>query len=550
MRSKIIKKGLERVPHRALLYATGMPKTEMDKPFIGVATSFTDIIPGHIGMRDLERFIEKGVHTGGGYPFFFGIPGICDGIAMGHKGMHYSLPSRELIADMVETIAEAHQFDGLVLLTNCDKITPGMLMAAARVNIPSIVVTAGPMLSGHLKGKRLSLVNDTFEAIGRYKKGFITDKELADLEMCACPGAGSCQGMYTANTMACITEALGMSVVGCATALAVSSKKRRMAFESGVKIVELIKKNRTPRKIMTRKAFENAIMVDLALGGSTNTVLHIPAIAHDAGVDLPLETFDELSRKTPHICDMLPGGKNYLEDLDYAGGIPGVLKRLRSRIHDTMTVSGKSIHSIADLAEITDEDVIRPLTKAYHKEGGIAILRGNLAPDGAVVKQSAVSPKMMSFEGIVRVFNSEEEGMKAILDGKIQEGDVVVIRYEGPKGGPGMREMLSATAAIAGMGLSESVALITDGRFSGGTRGPCIGHISPEAMEGGPLAIIQDGDRIRIDIPKRRIDLLLSDKEIQERLKKWKAPKPKITKGYLSRYAQMVSSAGKGAVML
>ncbi len=550
MRSKIIKKGLERVPHRALLYATGMPKTEMDKPFIGVATSFTDIIPGHIGMRDLERFIEKGVHTGGGYPFFFGIPGICDGIAMGHKGMHYSLPSRELIADIVEAIAEAHQFDGLVLLTNCDKITPGMLMAAARINIPSIVVTAGPMLSGHLKGKRLSLVNDTFEAIGRYKKGLITDEELADLEICTCPGAGSCQGMYTANTMACITEALGMSVVGCATALAVSSKKRRMAFESGVKIVELIKKNRTPRKIMTRKAFENAIMVDLALGGSTNTVLHIPAIAHDAGVDLPLETFDELSRKTPHICDMLPGGKNYLEDLDYAGGIPGVLKRLRSRIHDTMTVSGKSIHSIADSAEITDEDVIRPLTKAYHKEGGIAILRGNLAPDGAVVKQSAVSPKMMSFEGIVRVFNSEEEGMKAILDGKIQEGDVVVIRYEGPKGGPGMREMLSATAAIAGMGLSESVALITDGRFSGGTRGPCIGHISPEAMEGGPLAIIQDGDRIRIDIPKRRIDLLLSDKEIQERLKKWKAPKPKITKGYLSRYAQMVSSAGKGAIML
>jgi dihydroxy-acid dehydratase len=550
MRSKIIKKGLERVPHRALLYATGMPKTEMDKPFIGVATSFTDIIPGHIGMRDLERFIEKGVHTGGGYPFFFGIPGICDGIAMGHKGMHYSLPSRELIADIVEAIAEAHQFDGLVLLTNCDKITPGMLMAAARINIPSIVVTAGPMLSGHLKGKRLSLVNDTFEAIGRYKKGLITDEELADLEICTCPGAGSCQGMYTANTMACITEALGMSVVGCATALAVSSKKRRMAFESGVKIVELIKKNRTPRKIMTRKAFENAIMVDLTLGGSTNTVLHIPAIAHDAGVDLPLETFDELSRKTPHICDMLPGGKNYLEDLDYAGGIPGVLKRLRSRIHDTMTVSGKSIHSIADSAEITDEDVIRPLTKAYHKEGGIAILRGNLAPDGAVVKQSAVSPKMMSFEGIVRVFNSEEEGMKAILDGKIQEGDVVVIRYEGPKGGPGMREMLSATAAIAGMGLSESVALITDGRFSGGTRGPCIGHISPEAMEGGPLAIIQDGDRIRIDIPKRRIDLLLSDKEIQKRLKKWRAPKPKITKGYLSRYAQMVSSAGKGAIML
>jgi len=549
VRSKIIKEGLERVPHRALLYATGVPKTEMSKPFIGVATSFTDIIPGHIGMRDLERFIEKGVHTGGGYPFFFGIPGICDGIAMGHKGMHYSLPSRELIADIVEAITEAHQFDGLVLLTNCDKITPGMLMAAARINIPSIVVTAGPMLSGRLKGKRLSLVNDTFEAIGKYKKGLINDEELEALEECACPGAGSCQGMYTANTMACVTEALGMSLPKCATSLAVSANKKRIAFESGRRIVELIKKNITPRKIMTRKAFENAIMVDLALGGSTNTVLHIPAIAHDAGVDLQLDTFDHLSRTTPHICDMLPAGKNYLEDLDYAGGIPGVLNRLREKVHDTITVSVKSIYSIADTAVITDEDVIRPLNKAHHKEGGIAILRGNLAPDGAVVKQSAVSKNMMSFEGVAKVFNSEEDGMKAILNGKIKAGDVVVIRYEGPKGGPGMREMLSPTATIAGMGLSESVALITDGRFSGGTRGPCIGHISPEAMEGGTIAIIKDGDRIKIDIPKRKIDLMLSDKEIKERLGKWKPPEPKIKKGYLSRYARMVSSAGSGAVM-
>jgi len=549
VRSKIIKEGLERVPHRALLYATGVPKTEMSKPFIGVATSFTDIIPGHIGMRDLERFIEKGVHTGGGYPFFFGIPGICDGIAMGHKGMHYSLPSRELIADIVEAITEAHQFDGLVLLTNCDKITPGMLMAAARINIPSIVVTAGPMLSGRLKGKRLSLVNDTFEAIGKYKKGLINDEELEALEECACPGAGSCQGMYTANTMACVTEALGMSLPKCATSLAVSANKKRIAFESGRRIVELIKKNITPRKIMTRKAFENAIMVDLALGGSTNTVLHIPAIAHDAGVDLQLDTFDHLSRTTPHICDMLPAGKNYLEDLDYAGGIPGVLNRLREKVHDTITVSVKSIYSIADTAVITDEDVIRPLNKAHHKEGGIAILRGNLAPDGAVVKQSAVSKNMMSFEGVAKVFNSEEDGMKAILNGKIKAGDVVVIRYEGPKGGPGMREMLSPTATIAGMGLSESVALITDGRFSGGTRGPCIGHISPEAMEGGTIAIIKDGDRIKIDIPKRKIDLMLSDKEIKERLSKWKPPEPKIKKGYLSRYARMVSSAGSGAVM-
>jgi dihydroxy-acid dehydratase len=549
MRSRIIKEGLERVPHRALLYATGISKSEMKKPFIGVATSFTDIIPGHIGMRDLERFIEKGVHTAGGYPFFFGIPGICDGIAMGHAGMHYSLPSRELIADMVEAITEAHQFDGLVLLTNCDKITPGMLMAAARINIPSIVVTAGPMLSGYLRGRRLSLVNDTFEAIGKYKKGLIKEDELEALEMCACPGVGSCQGMYTANTMACVTEALGMSLPGCATLLAVSADKRRVAFESGKRIVELIKKDITSRKIMTRKAFENAIMIDLALGGSTNTVLHITAIAHDADITLPLETFDVLSKRTPHLANMLPGGEHYLEDLDRAGGIPAVMKRLRKSLNNNMTVSGKRILEIADSAEVVDENVIRPLLKAYHREGGIAILRGNLAPDGSVVKQTAVSKNVMKFEGVAKVFNSEEECMKAILKGKIKAGDVVVIRYEGPKGGPGMREMLSSTAAITGMGLSDSVALITDGRFSGGTRGPCVGHISPEAMEGGTIAILKDGDRIKIDIPNRKIDVLLSDKEIKERFKTWKPLKPKITKGYLSRYARMVSSAGSGAVM-
>lgn len=549
MRSSRIKKGIERVPHRALLYATGIPRSEIDKPFIGIATSFTDIIPGHIGMRDLERFIEKGVHAGGGYPFFFGIPGICDGIAMGHSGMHYSLPSRELIADMVETIAEAHQFDGLILLTNCDKITPGMLMAVARINIPSIIVTAGPMLSGHLRGKRLSLVNDTFEAVGKYKKGLLKDEELEALEMCACPGAGSCQGMYTANTMACVTEALGMSLPKCATELAVSANKRRIAFESGKRIVELIRKGITPRKIMTRQAFENAIMVDLALGGSTNTVLHIPAIAHEAQVKLPLEIFDILSKETPHIANMLPGGEHFLEDLDYAGGIPAVMKRLRDRIRKNITVSGKSTHEIVDNAYISDEDVIRPLEKAYHKEGGIAILKGNLAPDGAVVKQSAVSKKMMRFKGTAKVYDSEEEGMKAILNGEIKSGDVVVIRYEGPKGGPGMREMLSPTATIAGMGLSESVALITDGRFSGGTRGPCIGHISPEAMEGGPIAIIKNNDKILIDIPERKIELLVPEEEIKRRLREWKAPAPKITKGYLARYAKMVTSASTGAVM-
>jgi len=549
MKSDIIKKGIERVPHRALLYATGIPKSEMGKPFIGVATSFTDLIPGHTGMRDLERFIEKGVHSGGGYPFFFGIPGICDGIAMGHSGMHYSLASRELIADMVETVASAHQLDGLVLLTNCDKITPGMLMAAGRLNIPSIVVTAGPMFSGHYKGRRLNLTSDTFEAVGKYKKGLIRKPELDMLEMCACPGAGSCQGMYTANTMACITESLGMSLTGCATALAVSAKKRRIAFESGRAIVELVQKNITPRKIMTMKAFENAIMVDLALGGSTNTVLHIPAIAHDAGIRLPLEAFDRLSRKTPHITDMLPGGKNYLEDLDYAGGIPAVLKRLGRMLHNTPTVNGTTIHQIAGEAEIYDTDVIRSLDKAHHKEGGIAILKGNLAPGGAVVKQSAVSPGMMKFQGTAIVFDSEEAAMKAILGNKVKAGHVVIVRYEGPKGGPGMREMLSPTAAIAGMGLSESVALITDGRFSGGTRGPCIGHVSPEAMEGGPIALVKNGDRISLDIAKRKIDIDLSDQELAKRMKSWKKPSPKITRGYLARYARFVSSAGEGAIM-
>ena len=549
MKSDVIKKGVEKLPHRALLYATGIPRTEINKPFIGVATSFTDIIPGHIGMRDLERFIEKGIHTGGGYPFYFGVPGICDGIAMGHRGMHYSLPSRELIADIVETIAEAHQFDGLVLLTNCDKITPGMLMAAARVNVPAIIVTAGPMLAGHMKGRRLSLVKDTFEAIGKYQKGLISDSEIEELETCACPGAGSCQGMYTANTMACVTEALGMSLPGCSTSLAVSSKKRRIAFNSGMKIVELVKKDITPKKILTKKAFENAIKVDMALGGSTNTVLHIPAIAREAGVFVSLEMFDRISRNTPHIANMLPGGIHYLEDLEYAGGIPAVLKRLKPTLKNTLTVSGRRIYDIAHKAEVVNADVIRPIRRAYHKEGGIAVLSGSLAPDGAVVKQTAVTPKMLKFKGRACVFESEEEALKAILGGKIKSGSVVVIRYEGPKGGPGMREMLNATASIAGMGLGESVALITDGRFSGGTRGPCIGHISPEAMEGGPIAVIRDGDVIRIDIPKRKIDILLSEGEIKKRFKTWRPQNPKIKKGWLARYAALVTSASTGAVM-
>ncbi|MCX8031067.1 MAG: dihydroxy-acid dehydratase [Thermodesulfovibrionales bacterium] len=549
-RSDIIKQGIERMPHRALLYATGLSKSELEKPFIGVASSFTDIIPGHVTMRDLERYVEKGIHSAGGYPFIFGIPGICDGIAMGHSGMQYSLPSRELIADMVEAITNAHQFDGLVLITNCDKITPGMLMAAARLDIPAIIVTAGPMLAGYYKGRRLNLTSDTFEAVGRYKKGLITEEDLIALESCACPGAGSCQGMYTANTMACITEALGMSLPGCATIPAVMAQKKRIAFESGKQIVGLVKNNLTSRQIMNKNAFENAIVIDLTLGGSTNTVLHIPAIAHEAGVDLSLDLFDELSKKTPHLCNMIPGGMHYMQDLDNAGGIPAVLNRLQNMLKHNPTVSGKDIVEIARSAIVFDEEVIRPLDNPYRMEGGIAILKGNIAPAGAVVKQTAVSEKMMKCEGVAKVFDSEEAGLKAILAGEIKAGDIVVIRYEGPKGGPGMREMLSPTSAIVGMGLSDSVALITDGRFSGGTRGPCIGHVSPEAMEGGPIAVLKDGDKIRIDIPNRRIDVDLSDEEIKNRLSNWKQPELKIKHGYLARYARLVSSASSGAIML
>ncbi len=548
MRSDRIKKGLERAPHRSLLFATGITREELAKPMIGVATSFTDLIPGHIGMRDLERFIEKGVHAGGGWPLFFGIPGICDGIAMGHMGMHYSLPSRELIADLVESIAMAHAFDGLVLLTNCDKITPGMLMAAARLNIPAIVVTAGPMHSGNYRGERVNLIS-AFEAVGRVRRGDMSLSALAELEGCACPGPGSCQGMYTANTMSCVTESLGMSLPGCATALAVSGEKRRIAFDSGKRVVALVKEKMTPRKIMTRNAFENAIRIDMALGGSTNTTLHIPAIAHEAGIELPIGTFDKISRTTPHLCNMLPGGPTYMEDLDAAGGIPGVLSRFKNVLKKSPTVSGKSIVELAATGRVVNADVIRTLDKAYHKEGGIAVMSGNLAPNGAVVKQTAVSEKMMRFEGAAVVYDSEEEAMKAILNNEIRVGHVLVIRYEGPKGGPGMREMLSPTSAISGMGLGDSVVLLTDGRFSGGTRGPCIGHISPEAAEGGPIAIVRNGDWIVLDIPNRALTIKLSKAEIKKRLAKWKPREPKVTRGWLARYAKVVTSANTGAIV-
>ncbi len=548
MRSDRIKKGLERAPHRSLLFATGITRGELDKPMIGVATSWNDLIPGHIGMRDLERFIEKGVHAGGGWPLFFGVPGICDGIAMGHMGMHYSLASRELIADMVESVAMAHAFDGLVLLTNCDKITPGMLMAAARLNIPTIVVTAGAMHSGNYRGERVNLIS-AFEAVGKVRKGEMSETELAELEVCACPGPGSCQGMYTANTMACVTESLGMSLPGCATALAVSGEKRRIAFESGKRITGMVKEDLTPRKIMTKNAFENAIRIDMALGGSTNTTLHIPAIAHEAGIELSIDTFDKISRTTPHLCNMLPGGPTYMEDLDAAGGIPGVLSRFTKVLKPSPTVSGRSIIDHAKAGRVGNDDVIRTLKNAYHKEGGIAVLSGNLAPNGSVVKQTAVSDKMKKFEGTAVVFDSEEESMKAILANRIKPGHVIVIRYEGPKGGPGMREMLSPTSAISGMGLGESVVLLTDGRFSGGTRGPCIGHISPEAAEGGPIAIVRNGDKIILDIPKRKLELKLSSAEIKKRLAKWKPREPKIKSGWLARYAKVVTSANTGAIV-
>ncbi|HPO44298.1 MAG TPA: dihydroxy-acid dehydratase [Spirochaetota bacterium] len=548
-RSERVKKGLEKVGSRSLMYATGMTKSEIERPFIGIASSFTDLVPGHVHLRELERSVEHGIYAAGGTAFVFGIPAICDGIAMGHLGMHCSLPLRELIADSVEMVATAHALDGLILLTNCDKITPGMMMAASRMNIPAIVVTGGPMLSGRAQMRRLSLVKDTFEALGRHKAGHISREELEELECNACPGAGACQGLYTANTMACVSEAIGMAVPGGATALASSAKRERIAFVSGERIVELVRKEITPKKIMTLKAFENALRVDMALGGSTNTVLHVTAIAHELGIKLPMEVFDSISRDTPHISDILPSGKYFMEDLEFAGGIPAVMKRLKAKLSDHMTVSGKTVYQIADSARIEDEEVIRPLNRPYHKEGGIAVLKGNIAPDGAVVKQTAVQEKVKRFTGKAKAFDSEEDAMRAIMAGNIKAGDCIVIRYEGPKGGPGMREMLSPTAAIVGLGLADKVALITDGRFSGGTQGPCLGHISPEAAEGGPIAAIRDGDTIEIDIPKRRLELKVSKAELAKRMKTIKARKPKITTGYLARYAKLVTSASTGAVM-
>ncbi len=547
MRSDVFRT-FEKMPARALMYATGLSPLDINKPLIGIVSSATDLVPGHADMTNLERFIERGVAEAGGTPLIVRVPAICDGIAMGHEGMKFSLPLREVVADSVELVANAHALDGLVLLTACDKITPGMLMAAARLNIPSIIVTAGPMLAGRLGKERLDLVTHTFEAIGRYKKGELTLEDLKELELRACPSSGACQGMFTANTMACLSEALGMSLPYTGTAPAPLAEKKRLAKMAGNTIVNLVKNDIKPRDIMTPVAFRNAVRVDNALGGSTNTVLHLKAIAEEAGVDFDIKLFDELSRKTPKICSMRPGGKYLMEDLHYAGGIPGVIKNLLPLIESNPTVSGVDIKEIGKNAKIYDTDVIRSMENPYSSEGGLAILYGNLAPEGAVVKQSGVSKKMFKFTGIAKVFNSEEEAMEAVLNKKIKDGDVVVIRYEGPKGGPGMREMLAVTASIIGMGLGESVALITDGRFSGGTHGPCIGHISPEAAAGGPIGVVKDGDKIRIDIPERKIELLISKEELQMRLKNFRPFKKEVKSKLLRKYQKTVTSASRGAV--
>jgi len=554
MRSDNIKKGLERAPHRSLLKAVGLTDEEMSLPFIGVVNSWNEIIPGHIHLDKLAEAVKAGIRMAGGVPFEFNTIGVCDGIAMGHTGMKNSLPSREIIADSIELMVEAHQFDGMVMIPTCDKIVPGHLMAAGRLDIPTIVVTGGPMMPG-IVGDEPRDVISLFEAVGARQNGKITDRELKNLEDCSCCGAGSCAGLFTANTMACVTEALGMSLPGCGTAHAVDAKKVRIAKHSGMKILELVDKGITARSIITEKSLDNAIRIDMAIGGSTNTALHLPAIALEYGLTLPLIRFDEISKETPHLINLRPGGNRFLMDFERAGGVPAIQERLRSKLFmDTLTVTGKNIdENLKEYIIINpraNKEIIASLDSPFHAEGGIAVLIGSLAPDGSVIKQTAVNKKMLKHSGPARVFESEEQAMAAIMAKKIKSGDCLVIRYEGPKGGPGMREMLSPTAAIAGMGLIDSVALITDGRFSGGTRGPCIGHVSPEAAQGGPIAFVREGDTIEIDIPGGKLDLKISKEELERRRKSWKPPAPKVTKGYLARYQKLVGPADKGAVIL
>ena len=548
LRSREVVSGLEGLPRRALLKADGLTDADIEHPFVAIANSYNNLVPGHLHLRELADAVAAGVRTAGGTPFEFNTIGICDGIAMGTRGMCFSLPSREVVADSVELMLEAHRFDAVVGVASCDKIVPGMLMALARVNIPAIMVTGGPMMPGEWQGKSLDIIS-AFEAVGEVKAGKLSEREAREIEDRCCPSCGSCAGLFTANTMACLTEALGMSLPGMGCMHAIDVKKRRLAKQSGAQVVKLLRQGITPRRIMTRAAFENAIIVDMAIGGSTNTVLHLPAIAHEAGVRLCLDKFDRLSRRTPHICNLRPDGNHTMLDLERSGGVPAVMKRLGKLIRGSpLTVTGRRVRENLKFVKSRDSGVIRPLTKPYHREGGIAILYGNLAPHGAVVKFAGVRPRMFRHLGPARIFDREEDAVKSILGGRIRRGDVIVIRYEGPKGGPGMREMLAPTSAIAGMGLLESVALVTDGRFSGGTRGACVGHVSPEAAEGGPIAVINEGDKILLDIRRRKLDLLVPETEFKERLARFKPPEPRAKHGYLAYYSRVVSSAAEGAI--
>ena len=547
MRSDAVKKGPAAAPQRSLLRADGLADEDFDKPFIGIANSWNEIVPGHIHLNEIVEAVKEGIIEAGGRPFTFGVPAVCDGIAMGHKGMRYSLISREVISDCCEVMVEGHALDGWVGVSNCDKVTPGMLMAMGRMNVPGLIVTGGAMEPGTGKDGNMDL-QSVFEAVGAYSAGKIDENELHTVECTACPGRGSCSGLFTANTMACLTETLGISLTGCATALADDNRKLQIARETGRRIVELVKNDTKPRDIVTRDSFRNAIRVDMAIGGSTNTALHLPAISKEFGCPVTLDDFDEISRDTPHITSLRPAGPYAIKDLDRAGGIPAILKVLKGKLVDLPTANGFSIYEIADHATVKDPEIIRSLDNPFHNQGGIAVLKGNLAPEGSVIKQAAVSPKMMKFSGTARVFDGEADAAEAITSGKIVAGDVVVIRYEGPKGAPGMPEMLSPTSLIIGRGLGESVALITDGRFSGASRGGAIGHVSPEAYAGGPIAAVRDGDIIDIDIPERKLDVRLSDEEIAQRMKGFEPLKRPVV-GVQRKYRKLVSSGSDGAYL-
>ncbi|HIT66541.1 MAG TPA: dihydroxy-acid dehydratase [Candidatus Merdisoma merdipullorum] len=551
MKSDAVTKGMQQAPHRSLFNALGMTQEELDRPLVGIVSSYNEIVPGHMNLDKIVEAVKMGVAMAGGTPIVFPAIAVCDGIAMGHVGMKYSLVTRDLIADSTEAMAMAHQFDALVMIPNCDKNVPGLLMAAARINVPTVFVSGGPMLAGHVKGQKRSL-SSMFEAVGAYAAGSMSEDEVREFEEKVCPTCGSCSGMYTANSMNCLTEALGMGLRGNGTIPAVYSERIKLAKHAGMQVMELLRRNIRPRDIMTEKAFLNALTVDMALGCSTNSMLHLPAIAHEAGVELNMEIANEMSAKTPNLCHLAPAGPTYMEDLNEAGGVYAVMNELNKKgllYTDLMTVTGKTVAENIEGCVNRNPEVIRPIDNPYSEIGGIAVLKGNLAPDTAVVKRSAVVPEMMTHEGPARVFDCEEDAIAAIKGGKIVAGDVVVIRYEGPKGGPGMREMLNPTSAIAGMGLGSTVALITDGRFSGASRGASIGHVSPEAAVGGPIALVEEGDRILIDIPNNKLELLVSDEELAARKAKWQPREPKVTTGYLARYAKMVTSGNRGAIL-